>query len=50
MGCNSNWDVQLLIVNGWQVLGIVQSIYDEGDTKKEAHNTRRLRSVCQNLL
>ncbi|MDH3770429.1 MAG: hypothetical protein OET79_05525, partial [Nitrospirota bacterium] len=40
-GYNSNWDVQLLVVIGWQVLGIAQSLYDEGDTKKEAHNTRR---------
>lgn len=40
-GDNSNWDVQLLVVIGWQVLGIVQSLYDEGDTKKETHNTRR---------
>jgi hypothetical protein len=38
---NSNWNVQFLVVIGWQVLGIAQSFYDEGDTKKEAYNTRR---------
>jgi hypothetical protein len=38
---NSNWNVQFLVVIGWQVPGNVQSFYDEGDTKKEAYNTRR---------
>jgi hypothetical protein len=49
-GYNSNWDVQLLVVIGWQVLGLAQSLSDEGDTKKEAYNTRRYTTVCLNVL
>ena len=40
-GYNSSWDVQLVVVIGWQVPGNAQSLSDEGDTKQETHNTRR---------
>ena len=40
-GYNSNWDVRLPVVIVWQVRGIAHPLSDEGDTKKEAHNTRR---------